>query len=614
MPSLRPKLLHLEDDPLEVTLLDLRWREVAQLHAIPRLLEACAWLRHNPVDAVLLDLTLPDRLGPDCVAELRRQQPELSLVVLNAFQAPHWEEECLRLGALEVFRKDDPALADFPRFWRRLLARRKALQGEREKGEHSERLVRTVAHEVRTPLNGLIGFARMLSATSLTALQRDYLESIEESSQTLLQLVNDLLDRSRNHAGRLQVKNTPFLLRDCLHSVVQSLQALADSNGLTLDLSLDELVPARVRGDEMRLGQVLTNLIGNAIKFTLQGGIHLRCSLVDSLAPAEQPTWIRFSVRDSGRGIAPEFRDSIFKPFAQGKGEDERCGSGLGLMLCRQLVEAMGGEIDYRSRVGEGSEFWFLLPLVALPLPTQAGTGEPRVLVVDDDRICRKLACALLQEMKVAAVEAEGLRQALELCSVHRFDLLLIDLGLADGDGRSLLTELRARGCQAPALALSGQVDPLVQLEACQSGFADYLIKPVDPDLLQQQLKHWLPPAAVLDPTRLEILRRLARRPGAGGSVREMVQAFVENCPADLQQLRQAIQQGDTAEVSRRAHYFKGATATMGVLAAATRLQRIEEDPAGAAALEAGLERELLEAFEPLAQFVKSLESGRTAC
>ncbi|MBN9414831.1 hypothetical protein ABS71_21465 [bacterium SCN 62-11] len=610
----RPKLLHLEDDPLEVTLLGLRWKAVAELHPLPRLSEALAWLRQHRVDAVLLDLTLPDRLGPDCVAELRRQQPDLSLVVLNSFQAPHWEDECLRLGALEVYRKDDPALADFPRFWSRLEARRKALQGEREKGDHSERLLRMVAHEVRTPLNGLLGFTRLLAQTTLTSLQRDYLDSVHESSQTLLHLVNDLLDCSRNQAGRLQVKQLPFLLRDCLHGVVHSLEALARSHGLTVELALDPLVPARVRGDELRLGQVLTNLIGNAVKFTPKGSIHVRCSLVDGLAPADQPTWIRFSVRDTGRGIAPEFRDRIFQPFSQTRGDDERSGSGLGLMLCRQLVEAMGGEIDFRSHLGEGSEFWFLLPLVALPLPTPVRTCEWRVLVVDDDRICRKLACALLSEIEVQADEAASSREALELCAGRRYDLLLIDLSLADGTGRDLLAELRSRGCRTPALALSGQVDPLVQLETCQCGFADFLVKPVQPDLLQHQIKRWLPATQVLDPARLEILRNLARRPGAGGLVREMVEAYIQNSPDDLEQLRQAIQRGDPGEIIRRAHYLKGATATVGVCAAASRLQRIEEDPASGLELEPPLEVELLAAVEPLREFLRTLENGRTPC
>lgn len=609
----RPRILHLEDDPLEVTLLGLRWKSVAELHPLPRLSEACAWLKNHRVDAVLLDLTLPDRLGPDCVAELRRQHPDANLVVLNSFQAPHWDDECLRLGALEVYRKDDPALADFPRFWRRLQARRKAIQSERERGDQSERLVRMVAHEVRTPLNGLIGFSRLLSQTSLSPQQRDHLDSVQQSSQTLLHLVNDLLDSSRSQAGRLQIKQVPFLLQDCLQAVVHHLQALARSRGLALELTLDRLVPARVRGDELRLGQVLTNLVGNALKFTGQGGVHVHASLVDGLAPDDQPTWIRFSVRDTGRGIDPEFRDRIFQPFSQTQGDDERSGSGLGLMLCRQLVEAMGGEIDYRSRPGEGSEFWFLLPLVALRQPITR-FGQARVLVVDDDTICRKLARALLQEMELDGDEAMSCREALEMCASHTYDLLLVDLTLGDGNGRELLAELRSRGCQAPALALSGQVDPMVQLETCQSGFADFLVKPLEPGLLQQQLKHWLVPAAVLDPSRLQILRSLSKRPGASTLVREMMEAYIKNSPADLQQLRLAIQQGDSAEIVRRAHYFKGATATVGVSAAAARLQRIEADPNAASRLEPPLEKELLEAVEPIREFLRSLESGRMPC
>ncbi len=362
------------------------------------------------------------------------------------------------------------------------------------------------SHEIRTPLNGVLGLVRLARQPGLPlARQRQYLDQIAESAELLGAIISDILDLAKIEAGKLLLESAAFDLPALLRSLQQAHAALAASHGLAFEARLDPALPTWVRGDALRLRQVLSNFLHNALKFTTRGGIRL----VVSRLPDER---LRFEIHDTGPGIDAATQARLFEPFTQADESTTRQfgGTGLGLSICRELAHLMGGSVGLSSQPGQGSCFHLVLPLPALPdgeallLPPEPVSGAAlagaRVLLVEDNSVNMLIGVALLQHWGVLVTEASD--GALALAAVDRaaaagrpFDVVLMDVQMPGMSGHEATQALRLRysAAQLPVIALTAAALVSERERAVAVGMNDFLTKPVDPERLLAALLRVLP-------------------------------------------------------------------------------------------------------------------------
>ena len=361
-----------------------------------------------------------------------------------------------------------------------------------------DRLIATVSHELRTPLTGAIGFARLLNDAKLPAPHAEHARAALASGETLLALVNDILDRAWLSTGGLELQRVPFDLHRVLDEIVRVGAVNAGERDVQVLLQCDS--PRWVTGDPVRLKQVLLNLVGNAVKFTQQGSVTLRV--------ASAGERVRFSVVDTGVGIPADQVPWLFEPFMHGDPSAVQglIGSGLGLSIAKEIVSSMGGEIKVETVVGSGSTFWFevVMPEAAQP-PTLARHSEHRlplglrVLVVDDNAVNRLLALRFLEQLGATAMAVSSGQAALDSLAGSAFDAVLLDCEMPEMDGYEVARRIRAaepHDRHLPLMALTASAMSEDRARARAAGMDDLITKPFDPEQLGDRLAAILPAAA----------------------------------------------------------------------------------------------------------------------
>jgi PAS domain S-box-containing protein len=569
------------------------------LNANRRAGEIYGFRREELLGMSLADISEDVRRGRDHIATTMEQG------VVHVFETTQFRRDgsrmFLEVNASLIEYEGRPAILSINRD---LTERRRAeeLRRAKEAAEQADRaksqFLANMSHEIRTPMAGVLGLVDLLLRTDLAAQQRDYVALIQSSATSLLRLIDDILDFSKVEAGRLLLERVPFDLHGALSEIVELLRFHASTQGTELSLDVGEEVPRWVWGDPGRLRQVLTNLVGNAVKFTEGGRVEVE-------ARGQADGRFRFAIRDTGIGIPAEAQGRLFELFSQADSSTSRRygGSGLGLAISRRIVQEMAGEIGCESRPGEGSVFWFVLPLEAAeepaaPLlpgeekaaPRRSGRRH-RILVAEDNLVNQLVVTQHLIAMGYDVLAVNNGKEALKVLERSPVDLVLMDCQMPELDGYEATRRIRegagnSRGVPIVALTAHAMKE---DLERCLAvGMNDIITKPFQKEVLERTLERWLsespstqqgaPPA--LDGGTLAELRELGRALG-----KDVIKGLAESFRSDTSvlKMRAGFVRGDRRLVGRAAHALKGSSACLGAVHLAALCEELERLPTEAA-------------------------------
>ena len=508
-----------------------------------------------------------------------------------------------------------------------------------------------MSHEIRTPMNGVLGMLEMIKDTSLSETQGDLLRTAYASAESLLAIINDILDFSKIEAGKMTIEHIEISVRNVVSDICTLLGGTAREKGLTLSCDIDPDLPGVLIGDPVRLRQVLTNLIGNAVKFTETGEVRVKVNLLQCVESSAQ---VEFSVEDTGIGISRTVLPQLFDEFTQADGSTTRKfgGTGLGLTISRQLVELMGGNISVVSTEGLGSTFTFTLDMAICQDQTRQqepatgledSTGQQqditafpdgiRVLMAEDNVVNQKVAISMLKKIGIQHIDvARDGREAVSMNSIQTYDLILMDCQMPQMSGYEATGVIRQQEREQqlppiPIIAMTANAMTEDREKCLAAGMDDYLSKPVKTQELQKTLAHWLiydtlPQTTDNASATCDMVAQTAQYPLIDQQVLAalkelmeeefpaLINSYIEDAPKLLADILSSSKEADRQILVRAAHTLKSSSNNLGAIKLAMIAETIEKQSQDhklsvAATLIPSLQAALDETIEALANLVR---------
>ncbi|MEM9163706.1 MAG: response regulator [Cyanobacteria bacterium P01_F01_bin.4] len=505
-------ILYVDDDPDDIVLVRALLAHLSTRHfnlvGANCMAQGLNCLTSQDFDIVLLDLNLPDSQGLDTFRQIHQQFSTMPIVICSSLDDTATGMKAIQEGAQDFLTKGD--------FDGKLLAKTLSYSVERyqlqQKAEEASRakseFLAVMSHELRTPLNAIIGMSQILLRTDLTQTQQDYAQTIAGSGEVLLGLVNDVLDFSKMESGHMTIPRQPFNLEQCIKHAMLYAGPRADKKHLQLNCQIQPQIPTWVQGNVARIRQVLINLLDNAVKFTPSGKVTLTVEAAEIL-PSNSEVELRFVIQDTGIGISPEQSHKLFEPFTQVDSSTTRRfgGVGLGLTICQQLCDLMGGKIWFESQLGQGSTFYFTVKVqVSDVLPAEvskpaasrlvdAALAEQhplKILLAEDNPVNQKVMLRLLQNIGYQADLAADGTEVLAALEQSTYDVILLDIQMPNMDGLEAARRIRQQwpDHQRPRLIALTAATLERDRIACQTvGIEGFLSKPVKIQDLQAALR-----------------------------------------------------------------------------------------------------------------------------